>query len=579
MKNRTSATLLSIALSASAAVAAEKELLITKNYLNYPVSEAGMLTDVRLEVAGEEVVSQPTCFATGEPTYWFHLDVRPFKGKKVTLVVGKREQTVAGFDRIYQSDEFAGQDTLYRERWRPQFHFTPQYGYHGDVNGLVWSQGEYHLYYQAYPYGRKSGRMHWGHAVSSDLVHWRQLPTAMYPWGKSAAWSGSAIIDKDNVTGLKKGSNDLLLAFYTRTGRGEALAYSNDRGRTFEEYEGNPILPDEKGQDSRVIWYEPTKTWIIATFCRTPEGSGNAFYSSKNLTDWKYESMSFGYGECPELFELPLDGDKRNTRWITHGGTGDYDIGTFDGHQFTKESGPHIHAFANMKRGGFFYASQTWNNVPDGRRIQIAPCWTRGGVPEDMPFSQGMFFPVELSLRTTPDGLRMCPWPVAEIETLYDKKLEFSHLTLTAEKPFSPDLDAELFDVDLTMIPSPEAAVEITVGGAVVRYAGQRLTCIGPDNQQWHAGIKPDAAGRIGLRILKDRTTLEVFGNRGVLYMPIFALFDQDQRSVRAAVTGGTCVIERLTINTLKSIWGGLGDDGANQLPGPTPSTRTASPQ
>jgi len=526
-------------------------MLITKDYLNYPVAEAGMSTAIRLEVAGEPVLTQPTRFATGEPTFWFHIDVRAFKGKTVTVVVGNRDQAVPGFDRIYQSDEFAGQQTMYRERWRPQFHFTPQYGYHGDVNGLVYSQGEYHLYYQAYPYGRKAGRMHWGHAVSSDLVHWRQLPTAMFPWGKSAAWSGSAIVDKDNVTGFKKGPNDLLVAIYTRTGRGEALAYSNDRGRTFQEYEGNPIIQDENGQDSRVLWYEPTKTWIIAT--KSP--GGMAFYSSRNLKNWKYESVLPRHGECPELFELPVDGDKHNTRWIAYSGTGDYDIGTFDGHQFTKESGIHKFAFVNLKNGGFFYASQTWNNAPDERRIQIAPCWTHGGVPADMPFSQGMFFPVELSLRTTPDGLRMCPWPVAEIETLYDGKLEWSNLTVTAEKPFSPDLDAELFDVDLAMISSPEAAVEITVGGAVVRYAEQRLTCIGPDNQEWHAGIKPDAEGRIALRILKDRTTLEVFGNRGVVYMPIFALFDLERRSFQVRVNDGTCLLERVAVNKLKSIW------------------------
>lgn len=555
MKNRTRATLLSIALSASATVAAEREMLITKNYLNHPVSATGLLTAVRLEVAGKEVLSQPTCFATGEPTYWHHLDVRSLKGKMVTVVVGNREQAVAGFERIYQSDEFAGQQTLYRERWRPQFHFTPQYGYNGDVNGLVYSQGEYHLYYQAYPYGRKAGRMHWGHAVSSDLVHWRQLPTAMYPQGKNAAWSGSTIVDKDNLSGLKKGPDDLLVAIYTRTGQGEALAYSNDRGRTFEEYEGNPILPDDKGQDSRVLWHEPTRAWILATFCRTPKGSGNAFYSSKNLRDWKYESMSFGYGECPELFELPVDGDKHNTRWITHGGTGDYDIGTFDGHQFTKESGPHIYAFANMKRGGFFYASQTWNNAPDGRRIQIATCWTKNGMPADTPFTQGMFFPVSLSLRTTPGGLLMCPWPIAEIEKLYDKKHEWHNLAVTAERSFSPDVNEELFDVDLVMAPSPEASVRITVGGAVIRYDGQRLTCSGPGDAVWMAKIQPDAEGRISLRILKDRTTVEIFGSGGLVYMPIFALFDQERRSFQVTVAKGTCLIERLAVNTLKSIW------------------------
>ena len=132
--------------------------------------------------------------------------------------------------------------------------------------------------------------------------------------------------------------------------------------------------------------------------------------------DAAHESILPGHGECPELFEIPVGGDKHNTRWIAYGGTGDYDIGTFDGHQFSKESGTHIYAFANLKSCGFFDASQTWSIAPDERRIQIATCWTSAGVPADMPFTQGMFFPVTLNLRSTPDGLRMCPWPIADSE-------------------------------------------------------------------------------------------------------------------------------------------------------------------
>ena len=255
------------------------------------------------------------------------------------------------------------------------------------------------------------------------------------------------------------------------------------------------------------------------------------------------------------MFELPVGGDKHNTRWIAYSGTGDYDIGTFDGHQFSKESGTHIYAFANLKSRGFFYASQTWSNAPDERRIQIATCWTRAGVPADMPFTQGMFFPVTLNLRTTPDGLRMCPWPIAEIERLYDKKHEWHNLAVTAERSFAPDVNGELFDVDLVMVPSPEASVGIAVGGAVIRYDKQRLTCSGPGDAVWMAKIQPDAEGRISLRILKDRTTVEIFGSGGVVYMPIFALFDQERRSFQVTVAQGTCLIERLAVNTLKSIW------------------------
>ncbi len=133
--------------------------------------------------------------------------------------------------------------------------------------------------------------------------------------------------------------------------------------------------------------------------------------------------------------------------------------------------------------------------------------------------------------------------------------IDLKNFTVTAENSFTADVNGELFDVDLAMIPSPGAAVDIAVGGAVIQYDGQRLTCSGPGDAVWRANIRPDAEGRISLRILKDRTTVEIFGNGGLVYMPIFALFDQEQRSFQVAVSNGTCSIERLAVNTLKSIW------------------------
>ena len=155
---------------------------------------------------------------------------------------------------------------MYQEKYRPQFHFSPRIGWNNDPNGLVFYKGEWHLYFQHNPYGWNWGNMHWGHAVSTDLVHWTQLPIAIYPF-KYGDWvfSGGAVVDEDNTAGFKSGAEEVIVASYTSTGRGEAIAYSNDRGRTFTDYAGNPVVKHQ-GRDPKIIWYGPGKHWVMAVY-------------------------------------------------------------------------------------------------------------------------------------------------------------------------------------------------------------------------------------------------------------------------------------------------------------------------
>ena len=259
--------------------------------------------------------------------------------------------------------------------------------------------------------------MHWGHAVSRDLVHWEELPDALHPDELGTIFSGSAVIDYDNTAGFNKKNEPALVAAYTVDNpekQRQCIAYSLDKGRTFTKYEGNPVI-DSKAKwnskdtrDPKVFWYAPGKHWVMVL----NERDGHSIYNSADLKNWEYKSHVTGFWECPELFELPVDGDKNHTKWVMYGASGTYMLGSFDGQTYTPEAGKYYYYTGSM------YAAQTYSNIPagDGRRIQIG--W--GRISHDgMPFNGMMLLPNELTLRTTSKGVRLFSVPVRETEQLF----------------------------------------------------------------------------------------------------------------------------------------------------------------
>ena len=335
---------------------------------------------------------------------------------------------------------------------RPQFHFTAKTNWLNDPNGLVFYGGRYHLFFQHNPSGIEWGNMTWGHAVSTDLVHWRQLDEALRPDRLGTIFSGSAVVDWQNTSGFQSGPEKPLVCFFTSAGGTSAeskgqpftqsLAFSTDGGDTWTKFAQNPVLRHVAGEnrDPKVIWHAPTKKWVMALYL---DGEHYALFSSPNLKDWTRLSdiPTFGASECPDLFELPLaenrrglsrfaesaeqkgtvplsaGGSRTGSRWIFWGGNNHYLIGRFDGTTFTKESGPH-----RFEYGDNYYAAQTYSDIPasDGRRIQIA--WMRGGKYPGMPFNQQMSFPSSLTLETTPDGPRLFRRPVKELALLHKER-------------------------------------------------------------------------------------------------------------------------------------------------------------
>jgi fructan beta-fructosidase len=332
----------------------------------------------------------------------------------------------------------------YTEKYRPQYHFTPEKNWINDPNGLVFYEGEYHLFYQYNPYGDKWGHMSWGHAVSKDLLHWEHLPLALPEYqdrvtgDSTMIFSGTAVVDKNNTSGLCKG-NDCLVAIFTsnvhKDNQGlkqhQSLAYSNDKGRTWTYYDQNPILDIGRKdfRDPKVFWYEPQQKWVMALV--VPDLYVVQLYQSKNLLKWDLMTEFGKVGdttriwECPDLYSLPVENEEGKTKWVLSLSGGhpagpvfvgmQYFVGEFDGTAFTSTQTEAKY----IDYGKDFYAGIIYNNVPD-RSVMIGWVnnWTYANQVPTSPWRGAMSLPRELFLKKEGERYHLHQRPAKEVTTL-----------------------------------------------------------------------------------------------------------------------------------------------------------------
>lgn len=528
---------------ATAATGPSRQIQIENRYLNFPVKTGAAKRHMTLVVDGQVVREFDIELADSEPDFWVFLDVTPWRGKAATLHVNTLPEGSHALAAIEQGDAIKGSENLYHERLRPQFHFSTRRGWINDPNGLVFYQGEYHLFHQLNPYGWGDAQKHWGHAVSPDLVYWQELPIALYPhrYGDDC-WSGSAVVDEANTSGFETGADAPLVAAFTSTGRGECIVYSNDRGRTWNEFAGNPVVK-HRGRDPRLLWYAPGKRWVMALYDEVGNTRNIAFYTSPDLKRWTFASRIEGFFECPDLFELPVDGNASERKWVLTAASSEYRVGQFDGRQFTPET-PKLPG----QRGDAMYAAQTFSNIPaaDARRIQIG--WGRCTTP-GMPFNQMMTFPCELTLHKTPDGPRMFWQPVKEIETLRGKAFTWGAQPLKkGENPLAK-VEGELLDIAAEIEPGDAREIRFHLHGLDVRYDNGSHELICGDR---HAALPP-IQGHVALRILVDRTSIEVFGNGGAVYMPMAHLANDGKTP--ELIADGDARLRSMSVYVLHSAW------------------------
>ena len=535
-----------LSVCAAVASAADLKLKITKKYINFPVSHKVDRRAMTLSVRGQEPCRFVIRLADGEPDYWVFRDVSNLKGKTVTL---SYEGSEAALAKVYQDDRIAGEDEIYNEKYRPQYHFTTRRGWINDPNGMVFYKGKYHLFYQHNPAEREWENMHWGHAVSTDLLHWEELPIALHPDTIGTIFSGSAVIDYGNTAGYNAKDEPAMVAFYTADhpkSQRQCMAYSLDEGLTFTKYEGNPIIDSyDKWQshdtrDPKVFWYAPGKHWVMVL----NERNGDSIYNSKNLKDWTFQSHITGFWECPELFEISVDGNANNKKWVMWGASGTYMVGTFDGKKFT----PETTKLCNLN--GSAYAAQVFNNISpeDGRVIKMA--WGRISF-DDMPFNGCMLLPQEQILKTVNGGLRLVSKPVSEVGQLFDEAYSGNGLTAREANEVMKRFDGN----DVLRI---HAKLHLTYAtDAGFSYRGQRLVKYDMNgnrlNGEFYASPEPGSMD-LDADIYVDRGMVEVYIDGGLYSYSM----KRDVKSTNPegyVFWGNQLELKNLAVYTVKSIW------------------------
>jgi fructan beta-fructosidase len=570
----------------------EKELILDKRFIIMPYGGPGGFgkeKDLSYEPYKAELIVGDKTVRTffidlaqkhEEPTFWVYLDVTPFKGKKATFRVLQN----CDISRITVSETIPGEENIYQEKLRPRFHFTTRRGWLNDANGLVYHNGLWHLFHQHNPYGYIWYNSHWGHAVSKDLFHWVEWGDAIYPWvdAKQFPFSGSAAVDFNNTAGFKTGDNDVLVAVFSDTGHGdprlltnsagESVAYSNDNGLTWEMYEGNPVVT-HNGRDAKIFWHEPTKRWVMAVFTSDdPTDYFNtmnhiAIYNSPDLKKWELQSKFGGRGliggmfECPELFELPVDGNKNNTRWVIYDGSGAYTVGRFDGKVFTPDDPIENETIKKKRvRHGMFRAAQNYNNAPDNRVVQIGWLCPGNEVFAGMPFNQQMTVPVDLTLRTTKDdGICLFAEPVKELEDIRGRNYRSGRDMLLSELPPQkedlPDMSYEI-DIAFEMNGAKKLILDFAKPDSVEKVQivyDDKLKSLTLDGIGLPA---PSMEGNtISIRVLIDVVSMEAYLNHGRVAMSWVTNPLPSTKKPRISAEGGNPKIVKFDLWELKKCW------------------------
>ena len=465
---------------------------------------------------------------------------------------------------------------------RSRYHFTPQKNFMNDPNGLVFYDGEYHLFYQHNPYGDVWGHMSWGHAVSRDLIHWEHLPIALYEEESVMIFSGSALVDWQNTSGFGIGDNPPLVAVYTghsETEQTQNIAYSIDRGRTWTKYGGNPVIAigSREFRDPKVFWHEQTKRWIMVTVLS--EEHKVRFDGSTDLKHWTYLSdfgpagATDGLWECPDLFPLQAEDVPEIEKWVLKldvlRGTGaQYFIGDFDGTRFTNDS-PN-HEIRRVDFGDDFYAAQSWSDEPTGRRIWIGWLnnWHYANAIPTSPW-RGLFsIPRELRLRKSTEGLQLIQQPIEDLEQLRGPLYHVTDIDIATANAQLAALKikiAQEIRVEFAVDTAVEFGLKLCTGESeetIIGYDAQAQALFldrqkSGDNafSDRFAGVHRAhlrvEEGKIRMRIFVDSCSLEVFANEGITVMSDLFFPHSENARLEFYAVGGAVHLRALDVWSL----------------------------
>ena len=526
--------------------------IVDKKYLIFPVTKGGNQNRFRLRKNGDLDEQFVIEMGDGEPDYWAFKDLSNFQGKEIELF-SYSPNVNNTFNKIILSDNVPGEDRYYKEKERPQFHFTSKTGFINDPNGLVYSNGVWNLMYQHNPYGIIGSLKHWGHATSKDLIHWTENPSSISPDDLGSNHSGGAVVDFNNSAGLQTSDYKTLIAFWTSAGHfttpssrfQQCISYSTNDGKTWQKYSGNPIITHIVGRnrDPNVIWHEEAQKWIMSLFLDNQEF---AIFNSKNLFDWKLtDRIKMPANDCPDLFQLNLDGDPKNRKWIFWGGNGNYVVGSFDGEKFDIEGEVHRTHF------GTYHAAMTYNNAPDNRIVQIGWLNTQKTSKPTTNFNQQLSISNEILLKTTPKGYpALYSYPIKELEKLREKSFHEKNISL-GKKIYKPDFKAELIDLNLIANVNRGGLLTINIRGEKILYDRDKNKVI----YNGHGVELITQKDTQEFRILVDRASVEIFCNGGEIALFESVVVDPNKKFIEFSTNDTKSKIKQLNIYSLKSAW------------------------
>jgi fructan beta-fructosidase len=488
--------------------------------------------------------------------------------------------------------------TYEQEVNRLQYHFTPPQKWMNDPNGMVYYEGEYHLFYQHHPDSCDWGPMHWGHAVSQDLVHWEHLPIALKPDHNGYIFSGCAVVDWHDHTGFFDGGSGLVAIFTHssedatsgRVRQVQSLAYSRDNGRTWTMYEGNPVLEDERFvdfRDPKVFYHAPTSSWIMVL------AAGNCLhlYRSSNLLEWEFasefgteEGCHEGVWECPDLFELQVDGKPGETRWVlvvsinpasVDGSKTQYFIGHFDGYRFVNEHSPELVLWLDHGRDN--YAGVTWSDTERPLEGRVFIGWMSNWMyanatpTEQEDWRGAMTLPRRLTLREELEGMRLYQEPVEQLKRLREHMYDVRELRVGPNDNPLSDLQGDMLEINAVL--EVEDAREL---GVKVRVSEDDETVIGYDMERQVVYFDRTKSGKVDfherfpcrqevplplkdhqirLRIFVDRSSVEVFADDGKVVMTNLIFPGDQSNRLELFAMGGHVKVVSMDVYRMRSIF------------------------
>ncbi|MCM1138069.1 MAG: GH32 C-terminal domain-containing protein [Duncaniella sp.] len=562
-------------------------------YILFPVQESSDDAKINVVVDGKIAETIFVRLAKSKTDYTVPFDLTPYQGHNVIfdIVMPQDRGSIreikddSCWRGITLADTF---DISNREKYRPAFHHTPLYGWMNDPNGMFYKDGKWHLYYQYNPYGSKWQNMTWAHSVSSDLVNWEHLPIAIRPNGLGSVFSGSCAIDTENSAGYGK---DAVIAMYTSAGisQMQSLAASNDEGTTFEIFNGNPVLTlESEARDPNMFWNPDTKEWTLVLAHALDKEM--LFFTSPDMKKWTLTG-NFGKGlgaqdgvwECPDLFQLPVDGTEKS-KWVLicninpggpFGGSGiQYFIGDFDGKTFTSDTDASGNVPTKwLDHGKDNYALVSWSDAPDNRRTTIGwmSNWQYAADVPTKQFRSANTLPREIGLFTAPDGeIYAYSAPSPELEMLRGPlvkqagKVNIGNKPSTYALPSTNDGICEiLMDIDaqkasnINLILSNKAGEEVILVYNVKNRSfsfDRTRSGITDFSESFPAvTVAPthEVDGKVALRIFVDRSSIELFGNNGQFVMTNLVFPTTPYTTLTLSSDGGNAKVENLKIYSI----------------------------